>query len=510
MVVSIHAMPFDGLGDLRIPPGARNRIMELCGTSEVKLVFQIGVTLGYVDFSVESPQITTIPGVTGQGVFSYLPVISPDGKWIMFVQGARDDGSNVDSSSVWVTSLQAGESPKKILSKGYVPRFVHGRLGDTLEIVYGTSSDCPGTPKRCDLDGTTIRQAIVPLTGHVGPEVSLYGNGSYYGGLSQDERYLCTGWMGSQIDVLMKDLRNRSLLPKHMHTMTVKKKASQTDTLVTVPSCNPSISPSRVYTDAMLFFDFGSLTIKQAGCHHPVLGTWNVHEILFIARYGSAAHGSTVRAYRTPEDVHVYNPLSSLIEGNGEPIEKEWQNPEWSNHPYYGVAGVKVKRIYATGDSWKTVPRTEMVHLIDFRDGSTVRLIESSDTSILSTVNIYNPYVWVAVDSTFEEDSTWLDGVRLQSASPVEHPSAALRNESERIWLDEGVVRSSARIESVSVYSVLGQLIYRIRPQDPKRVRLSVYGPFRSGVYFVHVKTLSGSKVVLKWIVEDGEKFQPR
>ncbi len=503
LAVSASAFALSGTEQFRLFGNTKQKLEEMCGSSNVKLVFQWGAHLYYMDFSADAPQVNRIQGVTASGISSFLPVISPDGQWIAYVHGARDDGTGVDSSSVWIRELASAGTATKVADRGFVPRFVQNTGGDTLELVYATSAQCPGSPKRCDQAGKTVRRKIVVTNRTVLPETTLM-DGSYYGGLSWNERYLNTGWLASGIDVLMKDLDNPSAAAKHMHTMAVKTSTTHRDTFIQLSSCNPSRSASRVYPDAMMFFDFSSGAIRHAKCYHPTLGEWGDHEVIFISRYGTGTYGTEVRAYWTPTDFEIYDPLGSSIVGVGEPVGRQWQNPEWSNHPYFAAASVVIDRLYATGDSWNHISKAEKVYMLDLRDGQSIRLVETVDTTILATTSIKNPYLWVEVEDGFEEDSAWLEGVILERPTSIQRPIGRLAPNPVVTLADDGLVRSTARIESVSVYSVLGRLIYRVSPQDPKSIKLSVYGPFRSGMYFVHVRTIDGSTAVLKWAVDTG------
>ena len=95
-----------------------------------------------------------------------------------------------------------------------------------------------------------------------------------------------------------------------MRSLKVKSDSTAPDTFDMVPvgTCNISRSASRVFTNAMLFFDFGSAAIRNAGCFHPLLGTWLMHEKLFISRYDQ----EDLAVFAMPAD-RPYIPLAQAI-----------------------------------------------------------------------------------------------------------------------------------------------------------------------------------------------------
>jgi hypothetical protein len=516
-----HAVAAAGLGiclamtagmaanDLSVVIGqdAKQRLRNLCGSDSVKLVFQNKTYLYMVDFSPDSPEVRRIEGLSVGTNESFLPVISPDGKWIAYATGARDDGTGVPRSTAWIRELALSGTPVKVADTGFVPRFVQKSSRDTLQIVYSTNEDCPAQlpvqPPRCDRAGMTLARKIALPSRVVSAPRVICGTGSYYGGLSRDERYLCTGWLASAFEPLMIDLHNLSGGPKGMHAVQVINPATVRDTVVALSGCNPSRSPSAIFTDAMMFLDFGTPRLQAFGAQYPALGLWGVHAALFISRYGTWTHGIDTRCYWPPAEVHVYDPEDPAVIGQGEIVGMEWNHPEWSNHPYFATASLVLTRVYFTGGNWTSIPRAERLYLIDLRDGGLVKLLEAADTTIMADISVKNPFLWVKVPSNFKEDSSWLAGVKLTPRPLSVLPSFASQSADGEVELSHGLLTSSSRISQVEVFSVLGQQIYRIRPQEPRSVRLSSYGPFRPGVYFINVELSGGRNAVLRWNVAD-------
>jgi hypothetical protein len=454
----------------------------MCGTTKIKVVFAFQNALYFVDFSATAPQISKM-NLTGE---AYLPVISSDGNWVAYQTGVDVEGSSVNpiKGTAWIRELAVAGTPVKVADTAYVPRFVQNTSPDTPEIIYATGVACPQNV--CYADGQTLKKKIVNKV--PGPVEVVFDKGSYYGGLSWDNRYLNTAWDAAP-NAFMLDMQAGTGLPLPVHTMRVKKNGTTIDTFVAVGVCNPSRSASRIFTNTMLYYDFSSGVITSAKCFHPLLGTWGMHQLLFISR----SDAEDLRVYTMPADRPIV-PVSSA-KGLGEAVAKEWSNPEWSNHPYYAVASLLVDRVYAVaGGGWDYTYNSESIYLVNLKDSLYVKLIESTDTSYTSAISFSNPFLWVDVPAGFQEDSTWLAKTIWERAGQgVINPyKPALHS------LPRSIISSHAEI---AIYSLSGKKCACISSGQnfPVSMREKLHA-LKSGTYLVVSNGEGGQRHIYRWV----------
>jgi len=468
-----------------------------CGTHNIKLAFTVSGQMYIVDFSEATPQVRVMTGVTG----AYYPVISSNGQWVAYQTGIEIEGpsSSTTIAKSWIRECAAAGTAVKVADTGYVPRFVQNTSSDTQEIVYSTSVACPSG--LCYNGGKTLKKKIVnkvPLS----PEV-VCANGSYYGGLSWDNRYVNTGWEGGPNGFIL-DLQDASGVPHPVHTMRtlkVKKDSTSLDTfnLITIGTCNISRPASRIFTNTMLYFDFGSALIKAAGCYHPLLGSWKMHEKLFISRYD----GEDLRVFDMPSDQPVI-PVAQAT-GIGEVVGKAWDNPEWSNHPYYAAANLIVSREFKVSSGWQQTTNHEAIYLVNLKDSSYVRLVATTDTAITSTNSFLYPFLWVDTLAGFKEDTTWLSktiwekaGIAVTGKYTIGVKQGPLAPKSVRpvvsLW-------SNANASRIVVYSALGQQIATLTKAGNKQFNPEKFlNSLRPGIYFVGIESLGQQRQVVRWV----------
>jgi hypothetical protein len=460
-----------------------SQITSVCGTSNVKVVFACQDSLYFVDFSATAPQISKM-NLTAP---VYLPVISPDGNWIAYQTGSDAEFPSLDTpvATAWIRELAVAGTPVKVADTAYVPRFMQNTSPDTPEIVYATSVACP--QQICYTGGQTLKRKIVNNVS--GPAEVVCSQGSYYGGLSWDNRYLNTAWDGGP-NAFMLDLQGNTGTPQPIHTMLVEKDSTDAFTTIAVGACNPSRSASRIFTNTMLYYDFSSAAITGAHCFHPILGTWGLHQLLFISRYDA----QDLRVYNTPAD-RTLVPIDSA-QGLGEAVGRSWNNPEWSNHPYYAVSGLQVTRLWYLKGSWNQISNTESIYLVDLKDSLYVKLIESTDTTNTSksAVSFANPWVWVQVPDGFQEDTTWLKETIWQRAGlgVIDPFKPALHS------MPGSVVSSHAEIV---IYSPSGQKLASISnvQNSPAFIREKLHA-LKSGIYFVVSIGDGGERQIYRWM----------
>ncbi|HUI91762.1 MAG TPA: T9SS type A sorting domain-containing protein [Chitinivibrionales bacterium] len=456
----------------------QDQVAAACGTTNVKLVFGCQSGLYFVDFSETSPQISSISLADP----AYVPDISSDGNWVAYQTGSNAEGGpSTAVATAWIRALAASGTPVKVADTGYVPRFVQNAPPDTPEVIYATSVACP--QDTCYALGQTLLKKIAG--GAAGPAEVVFDKGSYYGGLSWDNRYLNSAWEGGP-NAFMLDLQGGNGVPAALHTMRVKKNVTNADTFVTVKTCNPSRSASRIFTNTMMFYDFSSAAITLAKCYHPILKTWGTHQLLFISRSDS----EDLRVYDTPYMSLV--PLS-IAQGNGEPVAKEWNTPEWSNHPYFAVSGMVVDRLFSAGaGSYDHTLNSEAVYLVNLKDSLYVRLVETTDTSHASMVSLENPFVWVQVPAGFQEDSTWLKQTIWERAAGVINPY----NPSA-----DYLRRSAGSPVEIVIYSVSGRKIASISGvQNASVVIREKLRALNPGTYLVASRDGEGLLHTSRWV----------
>jgi hypothetical protein len=477
-IVSVSLFPSYGqLSTARIT-ATQGRLDTICGTHNIKVVFMYKNSGYFVDFSEAAPQIRPMANVTN----SFFPVISSDGRWVTYQSDVEAEGPSTNplSGKVWLRELAAAGTPVKIADTGYVPRFVQNTPADTPAIVYSTSVACPQSI--CYSAGQTVKRKIVNNVPQ--PAEVVFAGGSYYGGLSWDDRYLITGWPGGP-NGFMLDLQNAAAGPHAVHTMRVKKTGTDIDTSVSIGTCNISRSASRVFPNTMLYYDFGSLVLTNAKCYHPLLGTWPQHALLFISRYDSA----DLKVFNMPADRKLVT--IAAAQGTGEAVGKEWFFPEWSNHPYFGVASLNIDRLWLRSGSWVHTYNTESIYLVGLRDSQYVKLLESTDTSYASTTSLKYPFVWVEIPAGFQEDSTWLVST-IWDRNAVRNPFGAPRRA-----VSADALLSDSRVTEISLFNLSGRKIASVRPaagMTVEKVR-KLAGP---GNYFIGISIRGKRQVYIR------------
>ncbi len=459
----------------------QGRLDTVCGTHNVKVVFMCRNYGYFIDFSEAVPQIRVMANVTT----AYFPVISSDGRWITYQTEVEREGplDVATKGKIWFRELAQAGTPVQVADTAYVPRFVQSTSPDTPEIVYATSVQCPSNI--CYNAGKTLKKRIINKVPQ--PSQDVFDGGSYYGGLSYDNRYLVTGWRTGP-NAFMLDL-DSSVGPRPVHTMRVKKNVTNADTFVAIGACNISRSASRIFTNTMLFYDFSSLAITAAGCYHPLLGTWADHAKLFISRYDA----EDLRVFDMPADRPVVPPAQAR---SGDALEKEWFNPEWSNHPYFAAATLHIHRIFDSSGSWVSRYNSESVYLIDLKDSVYVKLLESTDTAIASTVSFNYPWVWVDTGTGFSEDTAWL------SQTIWERPGqGVIYAYKEKRFPDlRAVLSNGANLKCVAAYTLSGKKVGSLQPVPAGSVRLErVFNTFSTGIYLLVIETRMNGKLLMRW-----------
>jgi hypothetical protein len=356
------------------------------GGAKAKLVYidktRPDEQLCYIDFTEgASPVIHVIAAAKDPEV----PVISPDGQWVVYASGTGTEAGSAPGtkSSVYIVKMDAAAQPVLIAADSACePRFVQNPEDGKLTVVYSTQSPNLGWEGH----GRTM-EAKVDVSGAApvpaAPTV-LCASGSYTGGLSYDGRYVCGG--GGHIAML--DLKGAKGRP---------------DTLSyeMIQSCNASITSSRVRTNTMMY-------LNTEGSAAPINGgkKWGEWQTILISDNAK----KLVKGYTYPatfeHPVETATPSVSVI---------KWHHCEWSNHPHFATATLNVERYFKSASGYDNTAMQERIYLINLKDSTYLEVLRpdavKSAGSAYDVSGFYWPWLWVEVPAGFEENKNWLDPI---------------------------------------------------------------------------------------------------
>lgn len=447
----------------------RNKIIAFLGTSNAKVVFASGNDsmsrfLYYIDMSEADSAFPRIHKIAStQSALS--PSISPDGKLIAYNTGVIEQ-SNVSS---WMCSFN--EKAQSVLVKAggaasgaHEPRFI--KHSDSTELIYTTTWQVDDWAH-----GQTMSKR---LSGGLPDSVDrvIYSQGSFHGGLSYDNRYLCSTML--EPNPRMVDLTTNTV--SALHSLLCQNKVSGIDTIINPQCCNCSISSSRIFTNVMMYMDFGLPTSYTC----PAIGSWTGHQKLFL----STADGKILRWYDFSDSLYPNNRsnISSCC----------WQYSEWSvNHPYYAIAGSMVQRYFKSGSSYISIYFYEDIYLINLKTASYLKIAESTDNSISGTSSSMQwPNLWVDVPQDFVEDSTWL-APSGQNSRPFLRDTPAKGKCPIRIR--DRMIHSENPIRNIQIYTAAGRLVFQrsIGESNVLSFEITKDSFQSSGMYILRITTSS-------------------
>jgi uncharacterized protein (TIGR02171 family) len=274
-------------GDLRLftrASGSKLVFVNVTGTNR---------TLCYVDFSRSFSY--SVEYLDDRNV--YMPTISPDGKYVAYC--SRNEGQS-GSSMITIRSLDSLNSPLVTLTAdpAFIPRWWVGESAQDTFIVYTNSA----MPNGNEALWRTTKTYLQKMSGGrpVGSPEELVSNGSYHDGLSQDRRYLVTGYNRLMVRNLVTNEEHQSFLSP----------LNGKDANGSSQVCNVSVSPDTGSSVRCMFLDFGyprTSTITNS--------SYGIHEYLFVSTMGD----SVVSYMRCPSG------------------ETSWDYTEWSNQAGFGV-----------------------------------------------------------------------------------------------------------------------------------------------------------------------------
>lgn len=342
--------------------------------------------LCYLDFAEAAqpgpyPAIHCIAAAAGAKV----PVISPDGEWIVYAVGSGVEAGSVKGSrsSAYLVRMREDAQPTLIAADSACePRFVQNAPG-RLEIVYSTMA--PNAAWEGFGRTLKVRVDVSGAAPVVGETVVLNAGGGFTGGLSWDNRFLC----GGGEHVAMRDLGADGIGgPGDGPPDTVSFKGIQ--------SCNASISSSRAFTHTMMY-------LNTSGSHPSLNGgkPWGEWQAILI---GDRA-GNLIKGYMPPAAFSV--PLET---GPPSLSESRWHHNEWSNHPYFATATLNADRYFKTGDAYSNTGFQERIYLLNLRDSSYLEVLRPDRIRYTGEMfgGFFWPWLWVEVPDGFRESENWL------------------------------------------------------------------------------------------------------
>ncbi len=340
-------------------------------------------TLCYVDFSENAnpPIIHTI----AQAKDPAVPVISPDGNWVTYASGPVEgiEAGQVagTKSSVYVCRLEETAQPILVAAdSAREPRFMQNVSGK-LTIIYPTEApnrawEGHGATMKVDVDisGTS------PIVGQ--PQI-LCGYGGYTGGLSWDSRYLC----GGGDSVAMLDLSNTAKTQPNILSWHH------------IQSCNASISSSRLFSNTMMYLNFGDNSTSPFG------KPYSMWQAVLISNYS----GALVKGFLCPDS----GKFTYSIESTPPSFQGvKWHHCEWSNHPYFAAATININRVFSVNSGYEHSQYQERIYVLNIKDSTYLEILRP-DTIKYSGIpednsGFYWPWFWVEVPAGFSEDPSWL------------------------------------------------------------------------------------------------------
>jgi hypothetical protein len=326
-----------------------SEIQTFFGTRNVKLAYTLKEGTGrrtvyFVDFNDSAVVHKKLNKASGfENLNADSPHLSPDGTFVAYYLT-----DNLSIYGAYIQRLDVSADPVLVASNGTEPHW----WKDSLNTLYVVFSDRILVNALSTGVGKTYRQ-----------QVSLSGNGSLVGdveeiapypmngGLSQNGRYLCTGYT----DAAFYDCTPQQLVLINSG----------------VQVCNPSITPDTTNQDRMMFLNFGGQQnlanpfSDSADFPDDAGGNVPQHAVIFIVDISNT--------------VVDFVPVSLMGTGF-----QEWQDPEWSNDPAYAAALALIDASSAEG---------VVIKNIGTRMGTKEKLVFTRGSGKMNATS--TPYVWV-------------------------------------------------------------------------------------------------------------------
>jgi hypothetical protein len=300
-----------------VSPSALN---SFCGTANVTLLYsyeKLGIltqTIYFAHLNDSNAVPLALKKPAGREKWKVdSPNVSPDGKFVTF------HCFSASQCAVYIQRIDSAAVPVLVDDPGSEPHFYKDSLGN-LFVTYANTFGFLDAALKSYTSYATYMKQIDTSTGRPGSSSIKIAPYPFYGGLSKDGRYLCTGYkyayLYDRIDSILY-----SIDPGNQ-------------------TCNPSITPDSIQTDRMMFLNF-------AGQQNMANFTETTveHKDVFIVDKGNNM-------------VSNFN-INTVIDAT----KGEWQRPRWSSNPGYFSATAQD----GSGNNYD-------IYLVNIQSGKALRL----------------------------------------------------------------------------------------------------------------------------------------
>jgi hypothetical protein len=331
------------------PPDAfvsKDSVRHFIGNDSLILLYTLqkaagGVSIYFVNFLDSAPVAKKLKMPNDKPDWNAdSPLLSPDGSLVTYF---LVNPANSHHSVAYCQQLDTAAIPILLDEPASDPHFYKDSSG--LFITYADTTGILNGDFTAITGHATYKQQVNPVTGQkIGGRVKI-ADLPFYGGLSKNGQYLCTGYASAYF----YNLASQKLLPVNPGTPG----ASATQT------CNPSMSPSTDSIGRMMFLNIGGIqTMNNMPFGNAKIGE---HKYVIIA--------DTNNNY-----INGFDISQILFFPNG-----NWQDPEWSNSPDYFTA------VASSGDGkWDG-------YLVSIKTGKAIRL---NNASVMTLTDSSTPYAF--------------------------------------------------------------------------------------------------------------------
>lgn len=280
------------------PPNAfvsKDSLSAFVGTQNVKLAYTkviVGGTqlLYFVDFNDSSvtPKLLKKPSDKPDWA-AWCPIISPDGNLVTYY---LVDPSNIKHAAAYCQKLDTSAVPNFIDDPGSDPHFFND-FNNNLYITYADTTDEVDATYSMLTTKHTYRVQISASTGAKTGTKDSIARFPFYGGVSHDGTYICTGYINAYIF----NISTQTFFSVNTGKQT----------------CNPSTTPDSLLTGRMMFLNIGGIqNLNNMGA----LTVTNLPEHQYVLIADTA--NNLVNSFNVGQILPDY-------------ASGEWQCPKWSN-----------------------------------------------------------------------------------------------------------------------------------------------------------------------------------
>jgi len=465
------------------------QIRDFLQTENAKLVYidywEGEYQLKYIDFSEGDGEGTIHSIAAAAGLDGpKLPVISPDGNWVVYTKGSGGEaGSSFNSTSeVFVCRLSPDATPIKVSSRGFEPRWLFNAPQPTLvfptygfnlgweDVISSGGQDVenPATTVLVELSqsGNTLTASA--------PQVLVEG-AAYTGGVSPNNQYI-TGGGGL---VAMYDLSSPQTSPDTVGPIDFGKPEA-----ISGQACNASMSASTLFPGMICYLDFGSRGKTYQGINDN--NPWQVWQVIHVTNYQK----QVVAGFGYPiNPTHPYETIEPSFTG------AKWHHPEWSNHPYFLTATVNVDRYFSNPDPsgipFVNTANQERVYVINAKDSTYLEVLRQQESNIVYKKKgggLYWPGLWIEIPENFSEKPGWLP---VSTKMPNRKSMPGYRHAAVQVY--GSIVKSTLGISQVHIFKVNGQKVFsQYMTGTSNVVKVPEINQLPSGIYYLVIESKDG------------------